>query len=139
LKNVEAKAGSNVAGQILVVDDEADVLLLLRKGLAAEGYSVITADNGKDAVMLAESEHPDLIILDVLMPDIDGGEVARRLKESPETGNIPVIFLTGMFPKREGEEEGREVGGHILFDKPYDILKLISAMEELMQKQETTA
>jgi CheY-like chemotaxis protein len=138
LKNVEAKAGSNVAGQILVVDDEADVLSLLRKGLAAEGYSVITADNGEDAVMLAESEHPDLIILDVLMPGIDGGEVARRLKETPETENIPVIFLTGMFPKREGEE-GREVGGHILFDKPYDILKLISAMEELMQKQETTA
>jgi len=111
LKNVEAKAGSNVAGQILVVDDEADVLLLLRKGLAAEGYSVITADNGKDAVMLAESEHPDLIILDVLMPDIDGGEVARRLKESPETGNIPVIFLTGMFPKREEKKRVVRLAG----------------------------
>ncbi len=116
--------------KILIVDDEQDTLSVLGKGLTAEGYSVIKADNGSKALVLAKSERPDLIILDVLMPGMDGGEVAKRLKEVPETEGIPVIFLTGMFPKREEKKEGRIVAGNIMFDKPYDILKLITAIEE---------
>jgi putative two-component system response regulator len=119
-----------VSKKILIVDDEQDTLSVLGKGLTAEGYSIIKADNGSNALDLAKSERPDLIILDVLMPDMEGGEVARRLKEVPETEGIPVIFLTGMFPKREEEEEGRIVAGNIMFDKPYDILKLITAIEK---------
>ena len=92
---------------ILIVDDEKDVLSVLEKGLTAEGYSVITASSGNDAVGLAKSRRPDLIILDVLLPDMDSSEVNRKLKEDPETKDIPVIFLTGMFPRREDEQGWR--------------------------------
>jgi len=121
--------------KILIVDDEQDTLSVLGKGLTAEGYLIIKADNGGDALVVATSEHPDLIILDVLMPGMDGGEVARRLKGIPETEDIPVIFLTGMFPKREEEKEGHTVAGHVLFDKPYDILKLATAIRKLLQEK----
>jgi len=125
-----------VAKKILIVDDEVDVLSVLKKGLAAEGYSVITADNGCGALGLAQSKHPDLIILDILMPNMDGTEVAEKLKETLETKNIPVIFLTGMFPKREGDQNCRTIAGNIIFDKPYDILRLINVIENtLLEKQ----
>jgi len=124
-----------VAKKILIVDDEQDTLSVLGKGLTAEGYSIIKADNGGDVLDLAKSERPDLIILDILMPGMDGGEVARMLKEVPETEDIPIIFLTGMFPKREEEEEGRVVAGNIMFDKPYDILKLITAIEKASARE----
>ena len=120
---------------ILIVDDEEDVLLVLGKGLTAEGYSVITASNGNDAISLAKSRRPELLILDVLMPDMDGPEVDRRLKEDSDTRDIPVIFLTGMFPKRTDDEDGRLVAGHVLSEKPYDILKLVSAIEELLSEK----
>ena len=121
--------------KILIVDDEQDTLSVLGKGLTAEGYLIIKADNGGDALVLATSERPDLIILDVLMPGMDGGEVAGRLKGIPETEDIPVIFLTGMFPKREEEEEGHTVAGHVLLDRPYDILKLVTAIRKLLQEK----
>jgi CheY-like chemotaxis protein len=124
-----------VSQKILIVDDEQDTLSVLGKGLTAEGYLIIKADNGGDALVLATSERPDLIILDVLMPGMDGGEVARRLKGIPETEDIPVIFLTGMFPKREEEEEEHTVAGHVLFNRPYDILKLVTAIRKLLQEK----
>jgi CheY-like chemotaxis protein len=121
---------------ILIVDDEKDVLMVLEKGLTAEGYSVITTSNGNEAIDLAKSRRPDIIILDVLMPGMDGGEVARKLKEVPETKDIPVIFLTGMFPARKESEDFRMVAEHLLFDKPYEILKLINVIENvLLEKQ----
>ena len=120
---------------ILIVDDERDVLLVLEKGLTAEGYSVITASSGNDAISLAKSRHPDLIILDVLMPDMEGPEVKRKLKEDPETKDIPLIFLTGMFPKQEDGQEGRIVAGYVLFEKPYDILELVFAIEQLLREK----
>jgi DNA-binding response OmpR family regulator len=127
-----------MAKKILIVDDEKDVLLLLEKGLIAEGYSVITADNGNDALVLARSERPDLIILDVLLPDVDGPEVNNKLKEKPETKDVPVIFLTGMFPEREEKVEGRVVAGKIMFEKPYDIEKLLTAIKYCLVVRQPT-
>ena len=118
--------------KILIVDDEMDVLSVLEKGLAAEEYSVIKADKGKDALVLAKSERPDLIILDLEMLDMYGGDIARALKEDPETKDIPVMFLTGMFPKEEEEQGGRVIAGHILFAKPYDIKELVTAIKKLL-------
>ena len=85
--------------KILIVDDKKDVLLMLGKRLMAEGYSVLTADNGKDAITIAKSKSPDLIILDVLMPGMDGCEVAERLKDDFRTQNIPIIFLTALLTR----------------------------------------
>lgn len=69
--------------KILIVDDETDALSILGKELAARGYSIITAENGKDALISAKSKHPNLIILDVALPDMLGGEVAVKLKRRP--------------------------------------------------------
>jgi len=121
---------------ILVVDDEKDVLAVLERGLTIEGYSVFTASNGNTALELAKSRQPDLIMLDVLMPDMDGGEVSRKLKNIPETKDIPVIFLTGMFPARKDDEDFRIIAGNVMFDKPYEILKLVNVVENiLLEKQ----
>ena len=79
---------------ILIVDDEPDILKVLARGLEVLGFSVIAADNGSDAIIIAKDVQPDLVILDVIMPGMDGGEVARRLKELPETKDIPIIFDT---------------------------------------------
>ncbi len=117
--------------KILIVDDEMDVLSVLEKGLTTEEYSVIKADKGKDALVLAKSERPDLIILDLEMPDMYGGDITRMLKEEPETKDIPVMFLTGMFPKEE-EKDGRVVAGHMLLTKPYDIKELVTAIKRLL-------
>ena len=121
--------------KILIVDDEKDALFVLKKELAGRGYSVISADNGNDALDLAKSECPDLIILDIRMPGMDGTEVAARLKEDPKTKNIPVIFLTCLFQKREGEEQGRVVAGEVLIAKPYSIEGLSAQIERLVNWQ----
>jgi len=118
--------------KILVIDDEEDTLLVLEKGLTLEGYSVITTDNGSDAITLAKSEQPDIIVLDLEMPDMYGGDIARALKEDTETKHIPVIFLTGMFPKEEEGKGGRVVADHLLFAKPYDIKELVVAIRKLL-------
>ena len=121
--------------KILIVDDEKDALFILEKELAARGYSIIVADNGNDALNLAKSEHPDLIILDIWMPGMDGPEVAAKLGEDPKTKDIPVIFLTCLFQKREGEEQGRVVAGKVLIAKPYSIEGLSAQIERLANWQ----
>ncbi len=121
--------------KILIVDDEKDALFILERELAARGYSVIVADNGNDALNLAKSEHPDLIILDIWMPGMDGPEVAAKLMEDPKTKDIPVIFLTCLFQKREGEEQGRVVAGKVLIAKPYSIEGLAAQIERLANWQ----
>ena len=118
--------------KILVVDDEEDMLLMLEKRLTAEGYSVITTTNGTNAIALAKSQHPDIIILDVLMPGMDGGEVAAKLKEHPLTRNIPVIFLTALLTKTEEYQENRTIGSNITFAKPLDTEELLTQIKGLL-------
>jgi len=118
--------------KVLIVDDEEDVLQMLGKRLTASGYSVITATNGTDAIALAKSQHPDIIILDIIMPGMEGGEVAAELKEHPLTRSIPVILLTAMLSKTEEEKHGSMVGGHIALAKPLDIEKLLDQMKKLL-------
>jgi CheY-like chemotaxis protein len=118
--------------KVLIVDDEEDLLKVLGKRLTVEGYSVIKATNGKDAIALAKSQHPDIIILDIIMPEMDGGEVAAELKEHPSTQNIPVILLTAILSKAEEEKYGSIVGGHITLAKPLDAEKLLDQMKNLL-------
>jgi CheY-like chemotaxis protein len=117
---------------ILIVDDEKDVLKVLEKELTGRGYFIITADNGEDAIMLARSKQPGLIILDVLMPGMDGPEVAIKLKENPKTKDIPIMFLSCLYPKEEEVEKGHMVGVQVMFAKPYDPDELVSMIEELL-------
>ncbi len=118
--------------KILVVDDEKDVLFMLEKRLKAEGYSVITTTNGKNAIALAQSQRPDIIILDIVMPGMDGAEVAATLKEHLLTRSIPVIFLTGLLSKEEELQENHMIGSHITFAKPFDTEELLAQIKSLL-------
>lgn len=117
--------------KILIVDDEKDALFIIKKELEARGYSVITADNGNDALKLAKSKYPDLIILDIWMPEMDGAEVAARLKEDIQTKNIPVIFLTCLLKKREEGKDGLVIADRVYIAKPYDIEGLVAHIERI--------
>jgi len=117
---------------ILLIDDETQFLTLLTDILELRGYSVIIADNGKDGYDLATSKGPDLIILDLAMPDMDGGQVAQQLRETPETEHIPIIFLTGLLSKDIEANNKHLVGGNIMFAKPCDFNDLTDQIETIL-------
>lgn len=116
--------------KILIVDDEPDILAILSKRLSQEGYAVIKADNGKDALKLARSEQPSLIVLDIVMPDMSGAEVAEKLKGDSYTKDIPVMFLTCLFTKRDETERGHAVGQNFFVAKPYDPEELLREIKK---------
>jgi len=119
--------------KILAVDDEAEVLLLLKKRLESANFQVITASNGASAIELAKKENPDLIILDILMPELDGSETAAMLHNDPKTKDIPILFLTCLFTKREEQKEGHEVGRNFFIAKPYDPIELLTEIQKLIR------
>ncbi|MDD5681259.1 MAG: response regulator [Candidatus Omnitrophica bacterium] len=116
--------------KILVVDDEQDILTILDKRLSKEGYLVIKADNGRDAIRLAKSELPDLVLLDIVMPDMSGSDVAERLKKDIATKDITVMFLTCLFTKKDEIEKGHEIGGNFFIAKPYDPKELLGEIKK---------
>jgi DNA-binding response OmpR family regulator len=118
-------------GKILVVDDEVYILHILEFSLGAEGFHVITANNGELAVERAIQEQPDLIVLDIMMPVLDGYETCRRLKRQAETKDIPVILLTAK--GREADKRlGYEVGAIDYVVKPFSPSRLIGRIEEIV-------
>lgn len=88
--------------KILIVDDEAEARELVKKSLEMNEYTVITASNGEEALSISKSDKPDLILLDIVMPAIDGYQVCEGLKKDEETKDIPVLFLTGKDMQAEG-------------------------------------
>ena len=96
------EANSSVSGTILVVDDEEVIVDLLRSILEREGYQVHCGRSGREAVEIAMRVHPDLILMDIVMPDLDGYGATELIKQNPTMHNVPVIFLTG----RSAEEDG---------------------------------
>jgi putative two-component system response regulator len=105
------------AERILIVDDDEDVLLIVQTILDNAGYTAVLARNGREAVEKAIDGQPDLILLDVMMPGMDGYEVCRRLKRDPRTMGIPVIFLTAKSDVGD-EEKGLELGAADYIAKP---------------------
>ena len=118
--------------KILIVDDETDTLLVLEKQLTTAGYDIITADNGQHAIVMAKSEQPDLVVLDVQMQDMDGGEIAFRLKGNPTTKDIPVVFLTCLLSSSESFQGGHHCGGNIMLAKSNDTKELIAVIEQIL-------
>jgi len=103
--------------RLLIVDDEASVLLILNRILSGE-YEIITAKTGNEALKLAQEQHPDLILLDILLPDLDGYNVIVQLKSNEETNAIPVIFITGL-TSEEDEEKSFLLGAADYIIKPF--------------------
>jgi len=110
-------------GRVLIVDDEVANVELLARRLEAIGCQTQVASSGERAIALAKSEQPDLILLDVMMPGIDGWQTCRRLKSQPETADIPVIFVTAR-DRSEDVSKGFEVGGIDYIAKPFEPVEL---------------
>jgi DNA-binding response OmpR family regulator len=120
-----------VATKALVIDDEAPIRLLCRVNLEAEGMEVIEAGDGESGLELARSERPDVVLLDVMMPVLDGWQVAGRLIEDERTKDIPIIFLTARAELRD-RERGLEAGGIAYVTKPFNPLELAVLVEDLV-------
>ena len=118
-------------GKVLVVDDEVYILHILDFSLGAEGYEVITAANGEQALEKAMLEKPDLIVLDVMMPKMDGYETCRKLKTLPETKHIPVLLLTAK-GRDVDRKRGFDAGADDYITKPFSPNKLIGRVQEIL-------
>jgi two-component system alkaline phosphatase synthesis response regulator PhoP len=125
-----------MAKKILVVDDERHIVRLVQVKLEGQGYEVVTAYDGKEALEKVDSEHPDLIILDIMMPCMDGFEVLATLKKNPVTCNIPVFFLSA---KVEDADvfRGWQSGCDQYITKPFDPRELIAHAKILFENSAT--
>lgn len=124
---------TNKSSTILIVEDDLDVADMLNAYFRVQGYEVLTVNWGEDGVRSAESNAPDLVILDIRLPDIDGYEVAKRLRNSRKTQNIPIIFLTEK-RGREDRLKGLEIGGDDYITKPFDIQELRLRVRNALQR-----
>lgn len=111
------------AAAILIVEDDLDIAEMLERYFRDLGYAVLTANWGEDGVNICTAEHPDLVILDIRLPDIDGFEVARRIKANQRTRHIPIIFLTER-RERSDRVRGLELHAEDYITKPFDMQEL---------------
>lgn len=124
--------------KILAVDDEKTIVRLVQVNLEREGYEVVTAYDGREALEKVESEKPDLIVLDVMMPYMDGFEVLQQLKKNPETRDIPVIMLTA---KAQDADvfRGWQSGVDCYLTKPFNPMELKAFVKRVFKSLEDEA
>ena len=116
---------------ILVIDDDTDILALLEMSLTSDGFNVITASDGISGIQNAKVDKPDIILLDVMMPHMDGLEVIKRLKEDTETRTIPVLWLTAK-TQTEDKLRGLEIGGDDYITKPFDLREVTARINAVL-------
>ena len=124
-----------MAARVLVIDDEGPIRLLCRVNLEAAGMTVYEAEDGVTGVAVARMERPDVILLDVMMPGMDGWEVFGAFVQDEETAAIPVVFLTARAELRD-QARGLELGGVDYVTKPFDPLELAPLIEDLLERIE---
>ena len=124
-----------MADKVLVVDDEQEIRDLLSAVLSREGYEVLVASNGEEALELAQKENPRLILLDIVMPGLTGIEVCKRLKAEEKTRWIPVIMATS---DRDRYTEALEAGAIDFVNKPFHLLELTIRVKSLLRIQHLT-
>jgi DNA-binding response OmpR family regulator len=127
--------GTNNKTRVLVIDDEAPIRLLCRVNLEAEGMEVLEAADGPSGLDLARGERPDVVLLDVMMPGLDGWRVAEQLLEDDRTNGIPIIFLTARAEFRD-RARGLDIGGVDYVTKPFNPLELAPLVRELLDRIE---
>ncbi len=120
---------STMTTKVLVVDDELDTLNLLKTLLEISGFEAITTLNSVDAMTLAEIENPDVALLDIMMPQLDGFELCKLMRQNPATKDLPIIFVTA-YTALDLEERRQEAGADYVIHKPIDIDRLIKVVEE---------
>jgi two-component system KDP operon response regulator KdpE len=136
-KTLKEKPKTPVRERILVVEDEEDILELISYNLAREGYRVSSASSGEEGLRVALRDKPDLVVLDIMLPGIDGIEVCRRLKADPQTRYIPVVMVTA-----KGDEAdvvtGLELGADDYLTKPFSVGELLARMRVALRQRGTT-
>ena len=121
--------------KVLVIDDEAPIRLLCRVNLEAEGIDVVEAADGPTGIDKAKEEMPDVVLLDVMMPGLDGWRVAEQLLDDNRTNGIPIIFLTARAEFRD-RAKGLDIGGVDYVTKPFNPLELAPLVRELLARIE---
>lgn len=119
--------------KILIVDDEQDLLDFVKLRLEANNYTVITAIDGDEALLVFKKERPDLVLLDILMPKLDGFKVCQMLKKDPLTKNIPVIMLTAK-DRLDDIKQAKHAGANGYIIKPFDADTLLFDIKEQLGK-----
>ena len=122
---------------ILVVDDEQDLLDLIEYNLKQEGFDVLKAEDGKEGIEVAREHSPSLVLLDIMMPKMDGMEVVERMRDDEQLKHIPIIFLTARGDEKT-EVEGLDKGGDDYITKPISTTKLISRIKAVLRRFEET-
>lgn len=127
-----------MTGSILIVDDEAAIRELLKFNLQKEGYHVLEAETGPDGLVIAKTEKPDLVILDLMLPGIDGLEICRNLKSQQNTAGIPIIMLTA---KNEEIDKiiGLELGADDYLTKPFSPRELVARIKAVLRRSNKEA
>ena len=121
--------------RVLVIDDEAPIRLLCRVNLEAAGIEVSEAEDGKSGLEATRAERPDVILLDVMMPGMDGWQVFDQLLQDESTAKIPIVFLTARAELRD-QARGLELGGVDYVTKPFNPLNLAPLIEDLLARVE---
>ena len=120
-----------MSSSILVVEDNSDLLLLFQLVLESAGYRVATTNNGRDALSQIEEIDPQLVVMDIMMPEIDGLEVARQIKEKPDYQYLPILLVSAVDRLREEQLADSKADGIIY--KPFDLDYLISQVESMIE------
>ncbi|KQR67418.1 response regulator transcription factor [Pedobacter sp. Leaf176] len=128
---------NNTGQKILIVDDEPDILELIEYNLKKEGYQVFTASNGQEGITIAKKVHPDLIILDIMMPKMDGIEACRLMRAIPEFKNTFMVFLTAR-SEEYSEIAGFNVGADDYIAKPIKPRALVSRINAILRRNSGT-
>ncbi|MFQ5835199.1 MAG: PleD family two-component system response regulator [bacterium] len=117
--------------KILIADDRSEVVELVKVTLEGEGYRTIDASDGREALEKIRKEKPDLILLDIVMPKMDGFEVLSKVKKDPKTKEIPIVMLTAQGQKVD-QEKGRRLGARDYIIKPFSPSHLLNKIEEIL-------
>jgi len=124
--------GSDAKPRILIVDDEPDLIAVLRMGLLMEGFEVLEAADGEEGLRKAQQEKPDLVVLDLMLPRMDGYQVCRTLKFDARYKSLPIFILSA----RPGERDKRlalEMGADLFISKPYDLKDLVTRIRQRLK------
>jgi len=119
--------------KILIVEDDKDILKMVEYNLKKEGYRTVYARDGEDAIEMAHSEHPDLILLDLMLPGIDGLEVCKQLKKESKTASIPVIMVTAKSQESD-KVVGLELGADDYVTKPFSVRELLARAKAVLRR-----
>ena len=124
----------NEKSRILLIDDHQTVFRLLEAIVRIRGYKLLYAESGQQGIVMARKEQPDMILLDVMMPDLDGFKVCQYLKENDDTKDIPIMFLTARGAE-DDLETGRKAGADGFMTKPFQTIEVLKQIELLLAKK----